>query len=445
MASYSPVSNKLNFSVGFNPTSAFPLDVRTMFGSLAEAKAAAATAVNAGSSDSAYYFGMILTVFENDVATHYSIQGDKTLKEVGKSVAGDDKTIVLSGEVLTLKDFGTKYYAYVAETETEAAHYVETTGWKEGLVPQVIKNGESYELAWYEPSSTTVEGLQKNITALQKTVTDTTAQAEANKTAITGLRTDVNAAQADITKFKGDETTEGSIKYEANAAVAAMLADAPEAFDTLKEIADWCSNHSQEVTQMQSDINKNKSDISTLNTLVGKLPETATSKDVISYIAEAIKDADAAKKFGDIITHNVAEFATAAQGAKADTAVQKVEAGTENGHISVDGKDVKVYEPATASTAGAGMVKVDGTSISATEDGTISVEAVDAAKVTGLDEKVDGAKTAAVESANSYTDENAVAKTAIVKSTDEASAEASDEKVLSEKAIRDMFTWKTTM
>ena len=91
------------------------------------------------------------------------------------------------------------------------------------------------------------------------------------------------------------------------------------------------------------------------------------------------------------------------------------------------------------------MVKVDGTSISATEDGTISVEAVDAAKVTGLDEKVDGAKTAAVEASNSYTDENAVAKTAIVKSTDEASAEASDEKVLSEKAIRDMFTWKTTM
>ena len=196
---------------------------------------------------------------------------------------------------------------------------------------------------------------------------------------------------------------------------------------------------------MQSDINKNKSDISTLNTLVGKLPETATSKDVISYIAEAIKDADVAKKFGDIITHNVAEFATAAQGAKADTAVQKVEAGTENGHISVDGKDVKVYEPATASTSGAGMVKVDGTSISATEDGTISVEAVDAAKVTGLDAKVDGAKTAAVEASKTYTDENAVAKTAIVKSTDEVSAEASDEKVLSEKAIRDMFTWKTTM
>lgn len=445
MASYSPVSNKLNFSVGFNPTSAFPLDVRTMFGSLEEAKAAAATAVNAGGSDSAYYYGMILTVFANDVATHYSIQGDNTLKEVGKSVAGDDKTIVMNGDVLSLKDFGTKYYAYVAESEGVEAHYVETAGWKEGLVPQVVKNGDSYELAWYEPSSTTVEGLQKNITSLQTSLKDVQTDVDANKTAIGGLRTDVNAAQADIEIFKGNETVEGSIKYEANAAVAAMLADAPEAFDTLKEIADWCSSHSQEVTEMQSDINKNKTDIASINTLIGQLPPTATSKDVISYITEAINNADAAKKFGDIITHNVAEFATAAQGALAETAVQKVEAGIENGHISVDGKDVKVYEPTTASTSGAGMVKVDGSSISATEDGTISVEAVDASKVTGLDSKIDDAKNSAVESSNTYTDENAIAKTAIVKSTDEASEGASDEKVLSEKAIIDMLTWKTTM
>lgn len=444
MASYSPVSNKLNFSVGFNPTSAFPLDVRTMFGSLAEAQAAAATAVNAGGSDSAYYYGMILTVFENDVATHYSIQGDNTLKEVGKSVAGDNKTIVLSGEVLSLKDFGTKYYAYVAETDSEAAHYVETAGWKEGLVPQVVKNGDNYELAWYEPSSTTVEGLQKNITALQKTVSDTADQAEANKTAIEGLRTDVNAAQKDIETFKGDETVEGSIKYETNAAIAAMLADAPEAFDTLKEIADWCSNHSQEVTEMQSDINKNKTDIASLNTLIGKLPETATSKDVISYITEAISNADAAKKFGDIITHNASEFATAAQGAKADTAVQEVVAGTENGHISVDGKDVKVYEPTTGSTTAAGMVKVDGKSISATEDGTISVEAVDSSKVTGLQDKLDTTQKNATDASKEYADDTFVQKTAIVKSTDETT-EASDDKVLSEKAIMDMFTWKTTM
>lgn len=445
MASYSPVSNKLNFSVGFNPTGAFPLDVRTMFGSYEEAEAAAKSAVNAGSSDSAYYYGMILTVFADDVATHYSIQGDNSLKEVGKSVAGDNKTIVLNGDILSLKDFGTKYYAYVPEAEGAEAHYVETVGWKEGLVPQVVKNGDSYELAWYEPSSTTVEGLQKNITSLQTSLKDVQDDVVANKTAVEGLRTDVNAAQADIETFKGNETVEGSIKYEANAAVAAMLADAPEAFDTLKEIADWCSSHSQEVTEMQSDINKNKTDIASINTLIGQLPSTATSKDVISYITEAITNADAAKKFGDIITHNVSEFATAAQGAKADTAVQSVEAGTENGHISVDGKDVKVYEPSTASTAGVGMVKVDGSSISATEDGTISVEAVDASKVTGLDGKIDDAKASAVETSNTYTDENAIAKAAIVKSTDETSEVASDEKVLSEKAIIDMFTWKTTM
>lgn len=442
MASYTPVTNKLNFSVGFNPTSAFPLDVRTMFGSLTEAQAAAASAVNAGSSDSAYYYGMILTVFADNVATHYSIQGDNTLKEVGKSIAGDDKTIVLSGEVLTLKSFGVEYYAYVAATETEAAHYVKTEGWKAGLIPQVVKNGDAYELAWYEPSTTTVEGLQQAITSLQKEVDDLETTVSTNTTNITTLRTDVNAAQADITTFKGDETVEGSIEYKVNAAIAKMLEEAPEAFDTLKEIADWCSHHSQEVTQMQSDINTNKTNITNLTTLVGTLPATATSKTVVDYIAEAITNADAAKKFGDIITHNVAEFATAAQGAKADTAVQKVETGTTNGHISVDGADVKVYEAPVASTTTVGDVKVDGTSISAAADGTISVEAVDAAKITGLQDKIDAAKTAAVQEAESYADDKFVWKEKIVTGVSET---PSDENILSEKAIVDLLTWKTTM
>ena len=51
MASYTDITNTLNFSVSFKPTSAFPLDARSMFGSYAAAAAAAATAVNAGGSE----------------------------------------------------------------------------------------------------------------------------------------------------------------------------------------------------------------------------------------------------------------------------------------------------------------------------------------------------------------------------------------------------------
>jgi hypothetical protein len=48
---------KLNFSVSFNPTSAFPLDARCYFESYSEALEAAKSAVEAGGTDSVYYYG----------------------------------------------------------------------------------------------------------------------------------------------------------------------------------------------------------------------------------------------------------------------------------------------------------------------------------------------------------------------------------------------------
>lgn len=76
MASYTPISNVLDFNVALKPSSAFPLDPRTMFGSFAEAKAAAATASDAGATDTIYYFGQTVTVYENNVAKTYLIQPD---------------------------------------------------------------------------------------------------------------------------------------------------------------------------------------------------------------------------------------------------------------------------------------------------------------------------------------------------------------------------------
>ena len=74
---------KLNFSVSFNRTSAFPIEANGYFESLVDAQAAASTAVEVGSAESTYYIGQTLTVVEGDKATNYTIQPDKTLKEVG--------------------------------------------------------------------------------------------------------------------------------------------------------------------------------------------------------------------------------------------------------------------------------------------------------------------------------------------------------------------------
>ena len=83
---------KLNFSVAFNPTSAFPLDARCYFNSLALAKAAAATAEAVGSTNTVYYIGQKLLVDDGTTAKWYTIQPNKTLLEDGVGGTSGDAT-----------------------------------------------------------------------------------------------------------------------------------------------------------------------------------------------------------------------------------------------------------------------------------------------------------------------------------------------------------------
>ena len=76
---------KNNRSVAFNPTSAFPLDARSYFESYDAAVAAAAIAEEVGSSNSVYYFGLTLAVVENEKATLYIIQPNKTIIPIGET------------------------------------------------------------------------------------------------------------------------------------------------------------------------------------------------------------------------------------------------------------------------------------------------------------------------------------------------------------------------
>ena len=104
---------KLNFSVSFNPTSAFPIDARSYFESYNDAVAAAASAVPAGSADSIYYYGQTLVVVENNKASFYIIQPDNTLS--GLEGASGNSSISVNPEIfeydtsgnLSLKGFDT--------------------------------------------------------------------------------------------------------------------------------------------------------------------------------------------------------------------------------------------------------------------------------------------------------------------------------------------------
>ena len=529
--SYEMIKNILSYAVALSPDSAFPLDARAYFGSYDAAFTAAQSAKPAGSTESVYFYGQQLYVVENDVVTTYLIQTDNTLKEVGSATLGDEKTISLGEDgILSLKNFGKRYYAYVPadvviegtfatadELPTEGvnageyakvgdtyykydgsawaaaeagfkpktqAEHVLTEGWQAGLEPKVVAaaSGDGYELAWYEPSSTTVEGLNSIVAGVQTSVSNLNDAVVANKAAAEQAVVDEKTAREAADKaldekigtntsaiaiLNGGAENEGSVLHTVNTVLAQLVGDgSQETIDSLTELVEWANSHSTEIIEMNNAIEKNKTDISGLATLLGTLPEGVTATTVVAYIAEAVKAEEtralAAEKalsdrldtaeatlggLGTAAQKNEDDFATAEQGAKADSAVQNVVA-SDNGYVAVDNDKVKVYELPSAKVNELGGMRPDGASIVTDENGVASVSAVDHTKVTGLDTRLSNTQQAAEENAQNYTNENAVAKASVVATAADAAAsvdEASADKVASEKLILELFTWKTEM
>lgn len=106
---------------------------------------------------------------------------------------------------------------------------------------------------------------------------------------VTAVEGKADANEAAITTLNADEATAGSVKKTVADAVAKIVADAPDSFDTLKEISDWISTHTESASAMNSAIQDNSKAITALQTLIGTLPEGVTAKDVVGYIAEAVK------------------------------------------------------------------------------------------------------------------------------------------------------------
>lgn len=87
-------------------------------------------------------------------------------------------------------------------------------------------------------------------------ITSNTKRIEANETAISTL----------------NGTGNGSVKKAVSDGIAKVVADAPEDFDTLKEMSDWISTHETSASAMNSAIKDNKSAITALQ--IGKADKT---------------------------------------------------------------------------------------------------------------------------------------------------------------------------
>ena len=103
---------KLNFAVGFNRTSAFPLDANSYFEDYNAAVTAVAGAAEVGSADSAYYLGQIIIINDKSAANKglglYQITGTAgagTLTKFGKATSADElgeRLTAIEGQITTI-------------------------------------------------------------------------------------------------------------------------------------------------------------------------------------------------------------------------------------------------------------------------------------------------------------------------------------------------------
>ena len=164
---------QMSMPKAMNRTNPAPLDASAVWTSLEELKNYAAT-------NPVAYVGQILSLVAYDeesqaitnVKAYIIKDAEGNIEEVGSATLGDDKTITLDNGVLSLKNWNKKYFKRDPENEGE---YIEVTvdasnPWQAGLQPRAYFDGSNYVLAWYEPSTQTIEGVDAAVGALTTTV-----------------------------------------------------------------------------------------------------------------------------------------------------------------------------------------------------------------------------------------------------------------------------------
>lgn len=166
-----------------------------------------------------------------------------------------------------------------------------------------------------------VEGsVKKQIADVKKELEQTITDSEYNDTEVRGL---INANKTAIDTLNGEGA--GSVKKAIDDAFNDFSTKVSDdgVVNTYKELIDYAAAHKGEAATMAGDISANKTAIANLDKKVGNLPEGTDAATVVDYAdkvsAKALADA---KKYSDDLAPN---YATAAQGAKADTALQEAD------------------------------------------------------------------------------------------------------------------------
>ena len=215
----------LDFAVGLNRLTAFPLDPKSYFESYDAAVAAAATAEPAGSTNTAYYYGNPVVVVENGKAKIYQIQPDKTLSGVGEE-------IVINENVFT-KDAEGKLSLYGFATAVAGAQ---------------LTVGTDGKLSWVKPDTTTVDGLSTKVATIETNIGN--LQTEIGKKANSEdvyNKTDIDGRFTTVTEEIAKKANAADVytKDEADLAIDAAVAGASHLtrqIVTAQELAAFIAN-----------------------------------------------------------------------------------------------------------------------------------------------------------------------------------------------------------
>ena len=173
---------KMDWAYSFQRTGAFPLDRSSLFSSYDDAVLYAQGANDERGLGGTSYVGQPISVYDqnNNTVTLYVIDIDRSLKEVGSaSIESDNCSIEVVDGVVQVKNFGKGYYKYVAsikdpltgEITTPSSYEYVDNDFIAGLEPRVILNDlGSLEIAWYEPSEETIDGVSTKVESVSQTV-----------------------------------------------------------------------------------------------------------------------------------------------------------------------------------------------------------------------------------------------------------------------------------
>lgn len=124
---------------------------------------------------------------------------------------------------------------------------------QDGQYPVI--SGET--IVWVSPDTTTVEGLTQLVSEISADVSEISVDI------YTGLSSQISSNTDLLKVLSGDG--EGSINEKIRDGLSTIVSGAPEAFDTLKEIADWISNDNTSAVYLVNHVAQAEKDILALS------------------------------------------------------------------------------------------------------------------------------------------------------------------------------------